>query len=95
MEPNPSLTHTVPGLWLERARERERQRTGKKEEKEKTKAEKERRRQGFRLQGTSRAFVKGTCQALPPSVVNLSLLLPFSGCPALPLVRRARVEGEE
>lgn len=51
MEPNPSFTHTVPGLWLETEKRVE-------EEKGKTKVGKETRRWGFSLQGTSRAFVK-------------------------------------
>lgn len=89
MEPNPSFTHTVPGLWLERetaGRERE--------ETEKTKVGKETRWRGFSWRDTSRAFVKEHVKGLP-SLVNLSLLLPFSGCSALPLMPSTRVQGEE
>lgn len=39
MEPNASLTHTVPGLWLERAREKERD---SKQEKRKEREDKSR-----------------------------------------------------
>lgn len=43
MEPNPSLTHTVPGLWLERAREKERD---SEQEKRKRKRRQKQRRKG-------------------------------------------------
>ena len=96
VESNPSFTHTVPGLWLER--ERERETAGReREETEKTKVGKETRWRGFSLRDTSRAFVKEhvkgpplPCEPFPPSPS------PFSGCcSALPLMPSTRVQGEE
>lgn len=89
MEPNPSFSHTVPGLWLEKetaGRKREEEKT------EKTKVGKETRWWGFSLQGTSRGFVKEHVKS-PPPPWNLSHLLPSSGFSALPLMPSTRVQG--
>lgn len=87
VEPNPSFTHTVLGLWLERDIAGR-----KREQTEKTKVGKEMRWQGFSLRGTSRAFVKAHVKGPPPSG---TLLPPSSGCSALPLMPSIRVQGEE